>query len=438
MEYIKKENLLRENPRELKVSIGSKVTLWGMVYKIRHMSGFDFLLLQTEKGLVQCVCSQGTDGLENLCENAAVEITGSLREEKRSRMGFEVGVGRINVISVPFAEPPLVINGKKLSAGQKTVLDNRAASLRNEAQRAVFAIQSETCFGIRQFLKGRGFTEIHTPKIVSGSAESGAGMFELDYFGKKAFLAQSPQLYKQMMVPVFGRVYEIGPVFRAEKHDTSRHLNEYTGIDLELGFVTDISQLMSLEWEMLSYAIEHVKSACPQWLEVLKTELPLTDTVPSVTFEEGKALIAQERGYASKDKNDFEPDEEKALCRAIKKQTGSDFVFVTRYKGSKRPFYAMDCADDPSLTESFDLLFRGMEITTGGLRIHRYEEQVEKMRRKGLDPADFEGYLTAHKCGMPPHGGMGIGLERLTACLLGFENVREASLFPRDITRFTP
>jgi nondiscriminating aspartyl-tRNA synthetase len=282
------------------------------------------------------------------------------------------------------------------------------------------------------------FTEIHSPKIVAEGAEGGANIFQLDYFGKQAYLAQSPQFYKQMMVGVFERVFEIAPVFRAEKHDTARHLNEYTGVDFEMGFIESFEEIMQMETAMLCFVMEYLQEQYGQELTLLKVQLPEIRSIPAVKFSEAKEMVAKAYHREIKDKTDFEPEEEKLLCELIKKQTGSEFVFVTHYPSKKRPFYAMEAKENPAETLSFDLLFRGLEVTTGGQRIHGYEEQVAKLKRLGMAVELFESYLMMHKHGMPPHGGMGLGLERLTAKLLGFENVRYATLFPRGVNRLTP
>ena len=252
------------------------------------------------------------------------------------------------------------------------------------------------------------------------------------------FLAQSPQFYKQTMVGVFERVYEIAPAFRAEKHDTSRHINEYTSVDIEVGYIENYIELMKIETALLNFTFDHLRENCSDEIKLLGAKLPHIDTIPSVSFAEAKETISRIYNRKITDYDDFDPEEEKLLCEIIKKQTGSEFVFVTQYRASKRPFYTMNNKENPFVTDSFDLLFRGLEVTTGGQRIHDYWEQTEKMKMLGMNVDDFKSYLMAHEYGLPPHGGMGIGLERLTAKLLGFENVRNATMFPRDINRLQP
>lgn len=425
---------------ELHNHIGETVTIHGMVYKIRDMSNFAFVILQTKCGLLQSVYSEDYSNfpLRSLHENMAVTICGTVIAEERSRSGFEIRLISFDELSMPEEETPVVINNKEITASLDTILDYRPITLRNSKERAIFKIQAELCSGFRKFFAENQFTEIHTPKIVSGSAEGGANVFKLDYFGKEVFLAQSPQFYKQIMVGVFERVYEIAPVFRAEKHDTSRHINEYTSIDLEVGFIENYKELMHLETKMLITVLSYLKGACPDEISLLRVKIPEFTEIPAIPFNDAKALVSKTYRRAITDDDDFDPEEEKLLCEIIKEQTGSDFVFVTRYKSSKRPFYAMDSRDDPSVTESFDLLFRGLEITTGGQRIHNYKEQIRKMEACGMNIDAFRSYLMAHKYGLPPHGGMGIGLERLTAKLIGIENVRRATMFPRDINRIQP
>ena len=391
------------------------VTLHGMVHALRDLGGVTFLTLRTREGLIQCVCPRRPEGVREEC---AVSVSGLLRPEPRA--------------------PPPVPLSKKSSVSLDTELSLRPVTLRAPRARAVFRIQAAVCRAFREFLQGEGFTEIHTPKLGQAGAEGGSSQFRLDYFGRKAVLAQSPQLYKQAMVGVFERVYEIGPVFRAEKHATQRHLNEYTSLDLEMGFLHSFTDLMALEQGFLRRLVALLRQEYAGELALLGAELPDAEHIPAVRFDEAKRLAAEAYGYAIREPYDLEPEEEQHIGRYAKEVWGSDFVFVTHYPGRKRPFYTMDDPEDPRYTLSFDLLFRGMEITTGGQRIHNYGQQVEKLKARGMEPEDFSGYLLFHKHGAPPHGGLGIGLERLTMQLCGLDNIRRASLFPRDRTRLEP
>ena len=410
------------------------VTLHGMVHALRDLGGVTFLTLRTREGLVQCVCPRRPEGVREEC---AVSVSGLLRPEPRAPGGAELAEARFTVLSRPAAPPPVPLS-KKSSLSMDTELSLRPVTLRAPRARAVFRIQAAVCRAFREFLQEEDFTEIHTPKLGRAGAEGGSSQFRVDYFGRKAVLAQSPQLYKQVMVGVFERVYEIGPVFRAEKHATQRHLNEYTSLDLEMGFLRSFTDLMALEQGFLRRLVDLLRREYAGELALLGAELPDAQHIPAVRFDEAKRLAADAYGYAIREPYDLEPEEEQHIGRYAKEVWGSDFVFVTHYPGRKRPFYTMDDPEDPRYTLSFDLLFRGVEITTGGQRIHNYGQQVEKLKARGMEPEDFSGYLLFHKHGAPPHGGLGIGLERLTMRLLDEQNVREASMFPRDVTRLEP
>ena len=425
---------------ELSNHIGKTVQIHGSIYKIRKMSDFAFVLLRAKREIVQCVYSKEMSRfpLEELEEESCVIVTAYVQQESRSKKGYDLQIQNIEVLSKPEDPSPIVINNRYVDVSIEKLLDFRPITLRNEKERAIFKIQEGIVDGIREFLKKEKFTEIRTPKIVYAGAEGGANIFHLDYFGKDAYLAQSPQFYKQMMVGVYERVFEIAPVYRAEKHDTSRHLNEYTSVDFEMGYINSFEEIMQTETMMLRHSVQYLEQNYETELNLLKIKLPVINEIPVVKFIEAKELIAKEYHRKINDYDDFEPEEEKLLCRWIKKETGSDFVFVTCYPSKKRPFYAMECKENREETLSFDLLFRGLEITTGGQRIHSYQEQIEKMKRREMDIEQFESYLMMHRYGMPPHGGLGLGLERFTSRLLEQENVRLSTLFPRDINRLVP
>ena len=420
---------------ELAGRIGEVVKVHGSIYKVRKMKGFSFVLLRTKREVMQCIAEEA---VVLPVEESTVILTAKVVEEPRSKKGYELHIQEIEVLSEPYEPSPIVINQKLVDTSIENMLDYRMVTLRNEKQRAIFKLQEGICQGFRRFLESQNFTEIHTPKLVQTGAEGGANIFALNYFGQEAYLAQSPQFYKQMMVGVFERVFEIGPVFRAEKHDTSRHLNEYTSVDFEMGYIHSFEEIMEMETGMLKFTLANLQKYYEKELELLQVKLPVIEEIPVVTFHEAKEMVSREFGRPITDMEDFEPEEEKLLYECIYKKTGSEFVFVTHYPSSKRPFYAMETAGNEEVTESFDLLFRGLEITTGGQRIHSYEMQVEKMRRREMTVELFESYLMMHKYGMSPHGGMGLGLERFTCKLLGYENVRYTTLFPRDIHRLTP
>nr|WP_317283961.1 aspartate--tRNA(Asn) ligase [uncultured Sellimonas sp.] len=436
MKHIKGNSIITElEVEELAEHIGETIRIHGSIYKIRKMKGFSFVLLRTKRDVVQCIAS---GNMEIPAEESCIIMKARVVEEKRSKTGYELHIENIKVLSTPHEISPIVINQKIVDTSIENLLDYRPITLRNEKERAIFKLQEGICRGIREFLYHERFTEIHTPKIVQSGAEGGANIFSLDYFGQEAYLAQSPQFYKQMMVGVFERVFEIGPVFRAEKHDTSRHLNEYTSVDFEMGYIESFEEIMEMETAMLKYILKYLAEYYKKEIALLQLELPVIETIPAIRFQEAKIKVAEVYNRSVTDWEDFEPEEEKLLSEIIFKETGSEFVFVTHYPSVKRPFYAMDSKENPKETESFDLLFRGLEVTTGGQRIHDYEEQIAKMEKKHMNVQLFESYLMMHKHGIPPHGGLGLGLERFTGKLLGYENVRFTTLFPRDINRLLP
>ena len=419
---------------------GTEVKVNGAVHTIRDMGNVAFVILRKRDGLVQCVFEEGVTAfdLKELKEASAVEVLGTIRKEERAAHGIEIRLKEIKVLSEPDEPLPLPISKWKLNTSLEAKLNMRPISLRNVRERAKFKIQEGLVRGFRDFLYEQGFTEIHTPKLGAKSAEGGANLFKLEYFHRPAILQQSPQLYKQMMVGVFDRVFETAPVFRAEKHNTKRHLNEYTSLDFEIGYIDGFEDIMGMETGFLQYAMELLKKDYARELKILNVELPKVDQILAVKFSEIKELVAEKYNHKMRNPFDLEPEEEVLIGKYAKEEWGSDFVFVTHYPSKKRPFYAMDDPEDPKYTLSFDLLFRGLEITTGGQRIHDYQTLLKKIEVRGMTTEGMDQYLATFKHGMPPHGGLGIGLERLTMQLLGEDNVRETTLFPRDLSRLEP
>ncbi len=419
---------------------GKTVKINGAVHNIRDMGDFAFVILRKAEGLVQCVYEAGKTNfdLRDLKEESAVEVTGTVAAEKRAPHGFEIRLTQIRVLSEPAQSMPIAVNKWKMNTSLETRLGLRPVSLRNVRERAKFKVQEGIVRGFREFLSAQGFTEVHTPKIVSRGAEGGANVFKLNYFNKKAELGQSPQFYKQMMVGVFDRVFEVAPVFRAEKHNTTRHLNEYIGLDFEMGYIDSFEDVMAMETGFLQYTMQLLNRDYKKELDLLEVSLPDIREIPQVRFDEAKRLVSDKYDRKIRNPFDLEPEEETLIGRYFKEEYDSDFVFVTHYPSKKRPFYAMDDPADERFTLSFDLLYKGLEITTGGQRIHDYNMILDKMAKRGMDPEEIKDYLMIFKYGMPPHGGLGIGLERLTMRLLDEQNVRETSLFPRDVTRLNP
>lgn len=424
----------------LKAEEGTTIILEGAVHSIRDMGEIAFVILRKREGLIQTVWEEGkTDmKLSEIREGDYIHVTGQIKDEERAPHGKEVRLSTIRHLSHVSCPLPLSIDKWKLNTSLEAKLDRRSLSLRNIRERARFRIQEGIVRGFRDFLYEQGFTEIHTPKIGAKSAEGGANMFRLSYFHRPAVLQQSPQLYKQMMVGVFDRVFETGPVFRAEKHNTRRHLNEYTSLDFEMGYIHSFLDICAMETGFLQYTMNLLEKEYNKELKLLNITLPDVEKIPYVRFDEAKRLVSEK--YNRKIRNPFnlEPEEEELIGKYFKEEYNADFVFVTHYPSKKRPFYAMDDPEDTRYTLSFDLLYHGLEITTGGQRIHDLSMLEEKIQEKGMTEEGLEQYLDAFRFGMPPHGGLGIGLERLTMQLLGEDNVREACLFPRDMSRLEP
>ncbi|MDO8407805.1 MAG: aspartate--tRNA(Asn) ligase [bacterium] len=428
---------------ELGQYIGQTVTIAGWVDVRRDHGKLIFLDIRDRSGTVQVICSARRP--EALAEGSlvrsewVVSIEGIVNERPEKMRtegpsgGLELEAINITVIAQA-AELPFE---KDAEVNIDTLLDYRPLTLRSSRERAVFKIQSEILAAYRAFLAGEGFVEFQAPRLIGDDAEGSGEVFEVPYFyGKTAHLATSPQLYKQIMVGVFERVFTTGNVFRAEKHSTTRHLNEYTSLDMEMGFVESHTDVMAVENRLMRYISEHLKKTCVDEFALLGTEIPLVpDEIPWMKLREAQELIFKETGKDSRTEPDLDPEDERWLCEWSRREHDCDFVFVTHYPVAKRPFYTMEDSEDPGYTKSFDLLFRGVEITTGGQRRHDYENLVAGARMKGLDPDTFSFYLQAFKYGIPPHGGWGMGLERLTQKMCGLASVKEATLFPRDINR---
>ena len=420
--------------------IGKTVKVNGAVHSVNDCGAVTFVILRKREGLLQCIYEKGKTDLDLrlLREGTTLELTGMLEKDERAPKGIEIRIQQAKILSEPQEAMPLPISKWKMNTSLDAKLNYRSISLRNIRERSKFKLQEGIVRGFRDFLYSQEFTEIHTPKIGAKSAEGGANLFRLEYFHHPAVLQQSPQLYKQMMVGVFDRVFETGPVFRAEKHNTKRHLNEYTSLDFEMGYIDSFEDIMAMETGFLQYTMDLLKREYAQDLEILNVELPDVSRIPAVRFDEAKRLVSEKYDRKIRNPFDLEPEEEALIGRYFKEEYDADFVFVTHYPSKKRPFYAMDDPEDSRYTMSFDLLYHGLEITTGGQRIHDYQMLLDKIAAKGMTTDGLEQYLNTFKHGMPPHGGLGIGLERLTMKLIGEDNIRETTLFPRDLSRLEP
>lgn len=422
---------------ELNEFINKEVCIKGWIYKIRKLKNITFIIIRDRSGLVQCIAENKEVDVFEITVESIVSVVGVVKERKNKLNSFEIQIERVEVISKVKEELPIQVNTENLEVNLDTMLNNRVLSLRHEKVSSIFKVQNLIVDAFREFLNKEGFTEIYTPKIVKEGAEGGTEVFKVKYFEEQAYLAQSPQFYKQMMVAAgYERVFEVGHAYRAEEHNTNRHLNEYVSMDLEFGFIEDEFDIMSLEEELLKYILKKLQEEGMKYLNVLNVELPLmNDEIPKIEFNE--AIKVLKENYGKQDlEGDLDPEAEKLICKYAKENLGSEFIFLINYPRRKRPMYTMPKGEEG--THSFDLLFRGIEITTGGQRIHDYNMLVENMKYKGFNPDSYESYLKVFKYGMPKHGGLAIGLERITAKILGLDNVRETSLFTRDRKRLIP
>ncbi|MFZ2500377.1 MAG: aspartate--tRNA(Asn) ligase [Minisyncoccia bacterium] len=428
---------------EMGKHVGETVSISGSVDVRRDQGKMVFFDFHDRSGKVQGVTLPGSPALETAKEirpGCVVTVEGVVNKRPDKNVlaeaqngDIELEVTSITVLSRA-RELPFEL-GTDLNLD--TYLDHLPYTLRSERSRATFKVQTEIIRTFRAFLSDNGFTEFQAPKLIGDDAEGSGEVFEVKYlYDKIAHLATSPQLYKQIMVGVFERVFTTGNVYRAEKHSTSRHINEYTSIDAEMGFIKDHHDIMAIETELLRAISAHLTRTCTKEFELLGSTIPAVPaTIPYMKLREAQELIFKETGKDMRTEPDLEPEDERWMCEWSAREKGSDFIFITHYPVSKRPFYTYEDENDLGFTKSFDLLFRGVEITTGGQRRHDYDNLIAGAKAKGLNPDNFSFYLQAFKYGMPPHGGWGMGLERLTQKMLGLSNVKEAALFPRDINR---
>lgn len=416
--------------------IEKEIKIEGWLYRVRRLKSITFLVIRDRSGLVQCVIENNNIDLSSLKLESVVSIVGIAKKSNNSLNPFEILVESFEIISEAH-ELPIELNKKELDVNLDTILNNRAISIRHEKVNSIFKIQNIIVQSFMEFLISKGFTEIFTPKIVAEGAEGGTEVFKLEYFEKTAYLAQSPQFYKQMMVGAgFERVFEVAHVYRAEQHNTSRHLNEYISMDLEIGFINNEFDIMNLEEDLIKFILKAIEVKGKEYLKILNVNIPKIDvSIPKIELNEAIEILKKVYGKGDLE-GDLDPEGEKLICKYAKEKYGCDFIFLTNYPKRKRPMYTMPFEEQG--TRSFDLLFKGVEITTGGQRINDYNMLIKSIENKGLNPKDYESYTDIFRYGMPKHGGLAIGLERITTQLLNLENVREASLIPRDRTRITP
>ena len=414
-----------------------RVLVRGWIHKITDLSHVVFIKLRDKSGIIQLVCDK--EQAKDLRLESAVEVIGKVCDNEKAPGKIEIIVEQIKVVGNTYYDKlPFEINSFKNKAALETQLDHRTISLRRPEIRAIFKVQSEIETAFRDYLKERNFEQIHTAKIIDSSTEGGSEMFTVNYFDRRSFLAQSPQFYKQMMVGAgFERVFEIGHAYRAELHNTWRHLNEYVSLDVEMGFIKDEFELMDLEEGFVNYLFSHLNKVCKKELDMYKIDLSKKVSIPRITLQQAHEILLNEYNKKSPIGN-IDAEGEVLISKYVKEKYDCDFVFLTKYPVSKRPMYTMPDDDNKELTKSFDLIYDGLEITTGGQRINDYKMLKDNIIKFGLNPDDFDFYLESFKYGMPPHGGFAIGLERLTMKILKLTNIREATLIPRDMKRLTP
>lgn len=424
---------------DLRDRVGQEVCLKGWLHHQRALKAVDFLLLRDATGIAQIVveASETRAVVQALPHETVLSITGMAVASPQAPNGVEVHDPRIEVLSAGSEEPPLELFRPEIPARLPTLLDHAAVALRHPGRAATQRLLAAALDGFRSTMRADGFVEISTPKLLGAAPEGGANVFPVEYFGRTAYLAQSPQLYKQMMVGALERVFEVAPAFRAEPHDTVRHLSQFLSLDAEMGFIRDHQDVMA----MATHAVRGMMAAIGTERDRRDVELdvsPVPASIPQIHFSEALALVGEATGEDLSAEPDLAPAHERWLGRWARAQWGSDWLFVTGYPMRKRPFYTHPEPARPAWSNSFDLLFRGQEIMTGGQRLHRYADYVQALTERDLDPEPFAGYLEAFRYGMPPHGGFALGVERLIALLIEAQNVREATLFPRDMQRLTP
>jgi len=423
---------------EAKNFIGKEIKVCGWVNSKRDHGKIVFLDLRDRSGVLQVVVQK--EMANKIKEEDVLEIEGEVKERPKQLINPKLDTGtielkakRVNILAV---SQKLPFDLKSLNLSLPKLLDYRPLTLRNEKQKAIFKVQREVIESFRKITRNLGFFEFEAPTLVASATEGGAEVFKVDYFGKSAFLAQSPQLYKQILVSVFERVVTVCKGFRAEPSITTRHLTEFISLDCEMGFISSFEDLLETCEEVIKNIFSDIEKNCKKELEIWKAKVPKTDVkIPRLKLREAQEIIFQRTKKDKRNNPDLDPDDEREICEYAKEKYNCELVFITHFPTSKRPFYTFEDPEDPNYTLSFDLLFRGLEIVSGGQRINDYKTLVKKMKKFGLNIKNFDYYLQAFKYGMPPEGGFAIGAERLTKQVLGLENVKEASLFPRDLQR---
>lgn len=429
-------------------TVGETVKISGWVSIRRDQGKLVFFVVRDRSGSVQVVVLPDTPELVAIAQTikpeTAISLEGVVKERSNKnanpeeRLEFlEVAVSEITILGSPTEDLAIDVSQPEMGLNLDTLLNNRTLSLRNEKVNAIFTLYDLLLQGYEKHMRKRDFIEVKTPKILGAATEGGANFFQINYFDRLAYLAQSPQFYKQAGVSAFERVFEIGTVFRAEPHFTTRHVNEYTGLDAEMGFIENMEEVMQTLEDAMFAMFQKVQKKGAKQLALYGATVPEYVSIPRLPLVEALNILKEKYEKEVEDQ-DIDSEGERLICEHIKETTGSDLVFLTHYPTHIRPFYSMPSADNPDYTETFDLLFRGVEIASGGQRIHTPELLEESIKAKGLNPNDFKDYVDIFRFGMPPHGGWGLGSERIMQKILGLGSIKEVVLYPRDVKRLAP
>ncbi len=431
-------------------SVGKEVMLYGWISVRRDHGKLVFFELRDRSGRVQLVVtpekSEVIESAKDVRSEYAVTVTGLVKERpaKKGQVTpviptdqIEIEVTALSTLSKPLEELPIDVSQPEMNLQLETLLNNRTVALRNPKVQAIFTIYSALLDGYADFMRSEGFIEIKTPKILSSATEGGANFFKIKYFDRDAYLAQSPQFYKQAGMSAFERVFEVGSVFRAEPSYTTRHVTEFTGLDAEMGFIESMEDVMQMLEKTMYSVLEHIGATCQSSLALYDATIPERVAIPRIRLSEAFEILKTEYGKELEE-GDIDSEGERMIGEYVKKKYNSDFVFLTHYPTATRAFYSLPSPENPKFCESYDLVFRGVEIASGAQRVHDYAQLRDIIEKRGLDPESFKDYLDIFKYGAPPHGGWGLGSERIIQKLLGLSSIKEAILYPRDVKRLTP
>ncbi len=421
-------------------SIGEKVQLKGWVDTKRDHGKLTFIELRDRSGKVQCV---GFQKMSDLTPESPIEIIGTVKQRPEKMINPDLATGTVEVDVeeyTVYAKPdemlPFDLGKKELDVELPTLLDHRPISLRHAKVQAIFKVQAVIIDSFREFLKDNGFMEFQAPAITPAVAEGGSEVFEVNYFDKKAYLTQSPQLYKQIVMSAFERVFSVNKVFRAEPSVTSRHITEIVSLDAEMGFIEDWTEVKDMAENVIKYIFKQLSEKCANELKLFDVSLPaVVEKTPTMSLTEAQEKIYEKLGKDCRGEKDLNPENERDICTIVKEETGSDLVFIYGYPTKKKPFYVYPNPENPEFNEGMDLLCRGVELLSGGRRINDYQQLLKHVKEWQMDPEKIKGFLEAFKYGVPPEGGFAFGAERITMQVLGLKNIREAVMFPRDMDR---